>query len=1066
MMIKFKNRLSNKLLASGLVLGLIGLFVPNLVFADLTGTINEILVNIIWVIWLGPCIAILQLEVWLLPIIAQYNKFTRETGVVVGWTALRDLANMFFILILLVIAFATILNIQKFGYKTLLKRLVIMAILINFSMTIVGLLIDLSQVIMLTFVSAIKDVAAGNLVVAFGVSNIFEIDIHNIGSGIVDFISTIFLGGLMMLVVTVVIGVFIAILCMRIAKLWILIVVSPLAFLAYTFPTTEKYFSEWVQDLTKNLISGPSLAFFLWLAFTIVGRGNVNGNFVDASVSGEQVTGAMSAAGTQGNIINFVIALAILIGGLEMVAKSGAAGASIAGQAAAKIKDKASSEFRRRVSGRAMAVGARVAGGFINNEGQFKLPDKLASGFGLSGQRRDKTERFISKVPVWGGRIERQAAGLVGRDAKRQADLIAETQKYISPEYREHFEKAQSPMAYEKTDWQTVYTDKKGREILEKNLPKNAKMADYETATYRVNKDGEYIDRHGEIIKRDKKRGYKNDYGEDIRFSKGKLNAKWLVNLGALGKTIVSGGEAIDHRAAFAQATVDRGKVNENNSKQIAKDLRRIGDEARLDAVLLKQAKAISGLTEATRLVNKFGLMALKNQEQKGMVNPDGSVAQGMKDLHNAILRHKTIDGHELGETIRNMPKKARVEADHALKEVAKNELDEFRGNQIFLPDENDEISTDKKGNFTLDTDNIANKADAGLIHSYPDISKEIIDRSVNAIDLNKIKLNNRSIENLHRDDDNESKEEFDKRLAEAKKEWEHNNTEYESGNRTEEDMYAERRRLMGISDTRDEGGADTIKDSVQDQTKVEKLLAEVKGTMLPEEFTSATENLTAELAKINARQLQPNEDKDTFDRAQSRARSDAIQRYNEQSKYAIPRHTDYAGKAVLSEAADGAHYSRLAEMDLTDPEQLTLFKDLVRRSTQGQQRQLLEEGTPEQTRVFADTLATEGIKINKNILDNLTPHDKKEALIKVAIHIDKSNGVYQNRAPDYYKNLTLDQLIKLGKGESEGVFDNSTTTPTAKTDNSSKPANPSPRRQAVGSKKISGGRKVTNKWQ
>jgi hypothetical protein len=49
-----------------------------------------------------------------------------------GWVITRDIANMFFIVILLVIAFATILQIEQYNYKKWLPKLILMAILINF----------------------------------------------------------------------------------------------------------------------------------------------------------------------------------------------------------------------------------------------------------------------------------------------------------------------------------------------------------------------------------------------------------------------------------------------------------------------------------------------------------------------------------------------------------------------------------------------------------------------------------------------------------------------------------------------------------------------------------------------------------------------------------------------------------------------------------------------------------------------------------------------------------------------------------------------------------------------
>jgi len=85
--------------------------------------------------------------------LTKYNNFINEPSITAAWVVVRDLCNMFFILILLVIAFATILRLPNYEWKKLLPKLLIMAILINFSKTICGLIIDFTQVIMLTFVN-------------------------------------------------------------------------------------------------------------------------------------------------------------------------------------------------------------------------------------------------------------------------------------------------------------------------------------------------------------------------------------------------------------------------------------------------------------------------------------------------------------------------------------------------------------------------------------------------------------------------------------------------------------------------------------------------------------------------------------------------------------------------------------------------------------------------------------------------------------------------------------------------------------------------------------------------
>jgi hypothetical protein len=100
--------------------------------------------------------------------IAQYNDFTNSAAVVYGWVVIRDICNMFFIVILLVIAFSVILRIDGYDIKKMIPKLLIMAVLINFSRTICGLIIDLAQVIMLTFVASFKNLAGGGFVTMFG----------------------------------------------------------------------------------------------------------------------------------------------------------------------------------------------------------------------------------------------------------------------------------------------------------------------------------------------------------------------------------------------------------------------------------------------------------------------------------------------------------------------------------------------------------------------------------------------------------------------------------------------------------------------------------------------------------------------------------------------------------------------------------------------------------------------------------------------------------------------------------------------------------------------------------
>lgn len=79
-----------------------------------------------------------------------------------GWRVTRDFSNMFFILFMIIIAFATILRIQQYGIKQLLPKIIIIALLINFSFIISAVIIDFSNITADFFIKEIKDKIGGD----------------------------------------------------------------------------------------------------------------------------------------------------------------------------------------------------------------------------------------------------------------------------------------------------------------------------------------------------------------------------------------------------------------------------------------------------------------------------------------------------------------------------------------------------------------------------------------------------------------------------------------------------------------------------------------------------------------------------------------------------------------------------------------------------------------------------------------------------------------------------------------------------------------------------------------
>ena len=106
--------------------------------------------------------------------IAAYNNYIDVDVVQLGWIMIRDVANMFFVVALLVIAFGTILGIEEYEWKKNLVKLILAAILINFSNLIAQLIIDIAHVFTITFLNAIAATAGGNIINMFKLNEITQ----------------------------------------------------------------------------------------------------------------------------------------------------------------------------------------------------------------------------------------------------------------------------------------------------------------------------------------------------------------------------------------------------------------------------------------------------------------------------------------------------------------------------------------------------------------------------------------------------------------------------------------------------------------------------------------------------------------------------------------------------------------------------------------------------------------------------------------------------------------------------------------------------------------------------
>lgn len=229
----------------------------------------------------------------LLDSVLSIKNFTKVGTVQHGWTVIRDLCNMLFALILLIIAFATILHVETYGMKQLLWKLVIAAILINFSFTLAGIIIDFSQALTVFFVENSKGAANGQQISATLIldglkfNKLLAYDNQYSSGGVWNWVVSA-LGGptigtivdMLIIIILLAVALFaifglVILFLIRIVVLWIILIFAPLAWLCMVLPSTQSIWNKWWDYLLKYSFFAPFSAFMLYLAILLIQNGDL-----------------------------------------------------------------------------------------------------------------------------------------------------------------------------------------------------------------------------------------------------------------------------------------------------------------------------------------------------------------------------------------------------------------------------------------------------------------------------------------------------------------------------------------------------------------------------------------------------------------------------------------------------------------------------------------------------------------------------------------------------------------------------------------------------------------------
>jgi len=201
------------------------------------------------------------------------NGFAVNPMVINGWKVVAAFCNMLYIIVLLFIGVGTLFRIEKYNYKKLLIKLIVVALLTNFSLVFAGIVLDFFHILMFNgiFGDPLEkiEIAVKNLL--WGPFNrrwetfkgiLFAPDMATIAGIVAGSIGQLIFMAMVSIVILAV-GIFLII---RTVALWVLLVLSPIAYIGLVLPDTEGTAKKWWSSFLKYAIAGPILFFFLWFS--------------------------------------------------------------------------------------------------------------------------------------------------------------------------------------------------------------------------------------------------------------------------------------------------------------------------------------------------------------------------------------------------------------------------------------------------------------------------------------------------------------------------------------------------------------------------------------------------------------------------------------------------------------------------------------------------------------------------------------------------------------------------------------------------------------------------------
>jgi len=191
---------------------------------------------------------------------------TGTAWVIDAWKVVLGLANMGLVLILVFLAAINVLHIQydTYAIKKVLPVLIIGILLADFSLLIIRMLLDASNILTLLFTEGKTPAEFAHDLIAQAQTTVGQTSgLKTTGELLIWFLFSI-----LVFAAFLILGFLFYI---RYIVIIVCAIAAPLAFISLAFPPTQSFFKQWWGWLTKYIFMKPIVFFFLYLALKIRG---------------------------------------------------------------------------------------------------------------------------------------------------------------------------------------------------------------------------------------------------------------------------------------------------------------------------------------------------------------------------------------------------------------------------------------------------------------------------------------------------------------------------------------------------------------------------------------------------------------------------------------------------------------------------------------------------------------------------------------------------------------------------------------------------------------------------